>query len=141
MKRFEYIDHTADIIVKAYGRDLPEAFAAAAEGLFAVMTDEAATNGIDRIEFDVTSQDLDGLLVGLLSELIVRHEVDQIIGSDFTVELSGTDKLRCTARTEPVDPAKHSEGIHVKGISYHMLEIHEPSGDNDPAFVQVLFDV
>ncbi|RME19512.1 MAG: hypothetical protein D6800_14195, partial [Candidatus Zixiibacteriota bacterium] len=41
MKQFEYLDHTADIIVKGSGETLAEAFAAVGEGMIALMTHDA----------------------------------------------------------------------------------------------------
>ncbi|MCJ7808130.1 MAG: archease, partial [Dehalococcoidia bacterium] len=38
-KRFEIIDHTADVGIAAYGEDLKEAFANAAYALFSMMLD------------------------------------------------------------------------------------------------------
>lgn len=138
--RFEFIDHTADVVVKAYGADLDDAFATAAEALFAVITDNVPRNGRKSVSFELSAIDRDGLVVGLLSELILRHEVDQVVLSEFRITLESDTRLRCSAMSEPFDAAKHGEGIHVKGISYHMLEIHEGAGGEE-SFVQVLFDV
>ena len=140
MKRFEYIDHTADIAIKAYGFDLAEAFAAAAEGLMAVITGEAELSGGEPDSFEYESIDQPGLLVGMLSELIVRHEVEGVVMSEFDVELLDGAKLRCSYRKQPFDKSQHGEGIHVKGVAYHMLEMHE-GGAGEPSHVQVLFDI
>ena len=39
MKRYELIDHTADVGLRAFGKTLPELFRNAAIGLFEMMTD------------------------------------------------------------------------------------------------------
>ena len=140
MKRFEYIDHTADIAIKAYGSDLAEAFAAAAEGLMAVITGEVELNGNEPDSFEFESIDRPGLLVGMLSELIVRHEVEGVVMSEFDVDLLNDTRLRCSYRKQPFDRSQHGEGIHVKGVAYHMLEIHDGE-TNDSSYVQVLFDI
>ena len=38
-KAFETFDHTADIGIRAFGPDLPEAFCNAAKGMFSLITD------------------------------------------------------------------------------------------------------
>jgi SHS2 domain-containing protein len=38
MKDFEFIDHTADIGITAYGADMPKLFANAGRGLFNIIT-------------------------------------------------------------------------------------------------------
>ncbi|GAG16189.1 unnamed protein product, partial [marine sediment metagenome] len=39
MKRYEVIDHTADIGIKTYGKDLKELFVNAAYGMFDILAD------------------------------------------------------------------------------------------------------
>ncbi len=140
MKSFEFLEHTADTIVKAYGDTLQEAFAAAAEGLFAVITDIDQIRPTQQLEITVESIDRDGLLVAFLSELIVRHEVDGIVATDFEVTFTGENALRAVGRGEPFDENRHEHGMHVKAVSYHMLEINEGDGESG-AWVQVLLDV
>ncbi len=150
MKNYEFIDHTADIIARATGDTLEEAFAGAAEALFDVITgdatsggaasDDAAVNGNEEIRFQVESIDLEGLLVGFLSELIVIHEVRSLVLSDFEVTLESDTKLTASCRGEKFDPGKHGEGTQVKGVSYHMIEVTRES-EGTSAVVQVLFDI
>lgn len=140
IRHFEYIDHTADIIVRAYGETIEEAFACAAEAMFAVITDSAEIRPTSRETVDIESIDREGLLVGFLSRLVVLHETEMIVVGDVSVTLAGNVRLRADFGTEPFDPARHGEGTQVKGISYYMMEICEESEGN-PAHVQVLFDI
>lgn len=140
MKRYEFIDHTADVAVKAYGDSLEEAFASAAEAMFDVITGSAAIEAARKIEFGVESIDPEGLLVMFLSQLIVIHEVEGLVLTDFAVSFAGEHKLQATGRGEKFDRQKHGGGIQVKGVSYHMMEISRP-GEGRPCFVQVLFDI
>jgi len=140
MKSFEFIDHTADIIARATGDTLEQAFAGAAEALFEVITGGSEIEGSEKLRFEVESIDLEGLLVGFLSELIVIHEVRGLVLSDFEVKLESDTKLSAVCRGEKFDPAKHSEGKQVKGISYHMIEVTRES-ERSSAVVQALFDI
>lgn len=140
MKRFEFHEHTADIIVKGCGDTLEEAFAGAADGLFAVITDIALIEPRRRIEIAVESSDREGLLVAFLSELIVRHEVDRIVARDFTVTFVGETGLRAVGMGEAFDESRHEFGMHVKAVSYHMIEVVDRGGDGE-SYVQVVVDV
>ena len=140
MKSYEFIDHTADIIARATGDTLEQAFAGAAEALFEVITGGSEIEGSEKLRFEVESIDLEGLLVGFLSELIVIHEVRGLVLSDFEVKLESDTKLSAVCRGEKFDPAKHSEGTQVKGISYHMIEVTRES-ERSSAVVQALFDI
>jgi SHS2 domain-containing protein len=138
MTPFEFIGHTADIAVRATGDDTADAFAAAADALTHLLTDGAEVKGQERIEFQIESVDLEGLLVGMLSELILRFDADGQVCSDFNVRFNGDCELHVEASCEPVDLERYGNGTDVKGVSYHMLEI---SQEDNQTTVQVLFDV
>ena len=140
MKPYEFIDHTADIIARAHGSTLPEAFAAVARAMFDVITGGADIGADRQFEIEVESIDREGLLVGFLSDLIVVHETENVVLSEFEVELIDLTHLRAVVRGTLFDPERHGEGTPVKGISYHMMEISEDSTDHAWT-VQVLFDI
>lgn len=140
VKRYEPIEHTADIAVKAYGDTLDEAFACSADAMFDVITESAEIKKIHPFHLEVESDDLESLLVKFLSQMIAIHEIEQIVLTDFNISLNGTYNLTATAHSEPFDPVRHGNGHHIKGISYHMMEIYDGKG-KQPSFVQVLFDV
>ena len=83
---------------------------------------------------------IDLLLVGFLSNLIVLHEVQNMVLTEFKITFESERKLKVTAGGEQFDEQKHAHGHHVKGVSYHMMEIFD-GGGKAPSFVQVLFDV
>jgi SHS2 domain-containing protein len=140
MKQYEFKDHTADIIARAYGNTLEDAFASAAKAMFDVITRGSEIKAIEQYELTVESIDTEGLLVGFLSELIVLHETENVVLGQFRVEILSPTRLRAVCQGEPFDPKKHGDGTPVKGISYHMMEIEE---NDDAQFcqVQVLFDI
>ncbi|MFH1374199.1 MAG: archease [bacterium] len=140
MKRYELIDHTADIAIKAYGATLEEAFACIAGAMFDIITDEATITSLRRIELEVESDDRESLLVAFLSGLIVKHEVESLVLNHFAVTFVGENRLKASAWGEQFDETRHGGGTHVKGVSYHMMEIVDGKGET-PCHVQVLFDV
>ena len=138
--RYELIEHTADIAVKAYGQDLPDAFVSAAAALVEIMTGGGEIIGRRPLTVSVESVDREGLLVGFLSELIRIFDTDQVVMSDFKVELISEERLRAKCLVDDYDPDRHGQGLAVKGVSYHMLEI-ATNADDQSCYVQVLFDV
>jgi SHS2 domain-containing protein len=139
-QKYEFVDHTADIAIKAYGRDLDEAFANAATAMFDTITDGASIEAEKEVALEIEAIDREGLLVQFLSELILIHEVEGLVFSEFEVDISGENGLKAVCRGERFMPEKHGGGLHVKGVSYHMMEISDGS-DGKPCYVQVLFDV
>jgi len=140
MKQYEFIEHTADIIIKAYGESLEEAFATAATALFDILTGEAPREKKEKVAFEVESVDREGLLVGFLSRLIALHEIERLVFADFTVSFVDTTRLKAEAWGEKFSHARHGGGLNVKAVSYHMLELFDGHG-RQPSYVQVLFDV
>ena len=137
---YEFIDHTADVAVRAYGQTLEEAFATAASAMFDIITGGAEIEPKKRTQFAVESIDREGLLVQFLSELIVLHEGDGRVFSDFHITFGGGHSLSAEMGSEPFDPERHAQGTQVKGVSYYMMEIVDGTPD-EPAHVQVLFDI
>ena len=139
MKRYEFAEHTADIIVRGYGDTLENAFAAAGEGMFALITDRAPIAAKTTITVSAESIDLEALLITFLSNLILVFEIDGLVLCDLEVTLEGLTKLRATGRGEAFDRDKHGHGIVVKGASYHMINISRP--ETGECSVQVLLDI
>ena len=140
MKNYEFKEHTADIIARAYGATLEEAFGNAARAMFDIITGGAEIRAIDRHEIGAESIDREGLLVGFLSQLIVLHETENVVLDRFKVTLEGDRNLTAVCLGETFDSKRHGGGNQVKGVSYHLMEI-EKGDEKEPCHVQVLFDI
>jgi SHS2 domain-containing protein len=140
MKRHEYIEHTADIAIRAYGDSLEEAFASAADAMFEIITEHAVIEPRERVSFNIEAGDQESLLVAFLSRLVLSHEIDGWVLHDFSVTIEDGRHMHASASGERFDPDRHGGGLQIKGVSYHLMEIRQPVGD-DPASVQVLFDI
>ena len=132
---YELIEHTADVAVKGYGRDLNEMFANAALGMFNVMTDTSAVKSVGEYRVEVESTDLQGLLVDWLTELLYLFDTQDVLLRGFDVSIDG-NKLTATVRGESLDRERHPLKSDVKAATYHMLEINEEEG-----YVVVLLDI
>ncbi len=137
MKRFDILDHTADIGIVAYGKDLKEAFANTAYGMFSLMTDLRRVRGVLQQETNIQAEEQGSLLVNWLNELLYLFDTEHLLFKRFEVgELSPT-KLKATVYGEKIDLARHKLQMGVKAATYYMLKI-----DRDNGFkVQVIFDV
>ena len=134
-KRFEVIDHTADIGIAAYGANLREAFANAAYALFSLMVD--LDNVADAVcyEAEVTAENREDLLVAWLNELIYLFEVEYVLLKRFEIDELSETRLRARCFGERIDSERHKIKIAVKAATYHMLKVEERDGCR----VQVLF--
>jgi len=134
---FEVIDHTADVGIVARGRDLAELFVSAARGMFFFIIPGGGVEPRERQPVTVEAEDLEGLLIAWLNELLVILNGEAFLPADFLVEEITETRLRAVLAGEAVDPRRHQFRLDVKAATYHMLEINR----NDIWSARVIFDV
>jgi SHS2 domain-containing protein len=135
MHRFEFLEHTADIGLKAYGDGLEQCFENAALGMFQLLFGESPVNEVGEYEVMLEADNLDQLLVDWLSEILYLHEADALAFKSCSVKLDGC-KLDARILGESFDSERHAVDTQIKAVTYHMLEV-----DDEKGYVQVLFDI
>src|SRR2546430_11162075 len=104
--RYEEIEHTADVGIRAYGSTLDELFANAAEGMFSLVADLGSVKAVGEIEVRLEAEDLPTLLLRWLSELLYIHETQRLPFASFEVPVDGTS-LRGRGPGETIDKNRH----------------------------------
>ena len=126
-KSFEFLEHTADAYIAAYGRDLAEAFENAALAMFEVMTDIGKVKPEVKEQVEVVAEDEYALLYSWLEKLLVKFDIEDVLFSKFKVlDLKKTVegfRLRAEIWGEKFDAKKHTQKVGVKAVTYHMMEI------------------
>ncbi len=134
MKKFEILDHIADLKVKVYGRNLIELFINAAlvvaEQQAGIKKEESADWEIVEIE----SVDLESLLVDWLNEILSRSDLNQKAYLSFKIEELTKKRLRAKIAGQKVEQKE----IEIKAATYHDLEIKQV---NDYWQAVVIFDI
>ncbi len=124
--KFEFLEHTADILIAAHGQNLEEAFENAALAMFEVMTDTTKVNTVQEETIEVSAEDEYALLYSWLEALLVKSEVNGMLYSKFKIaNLQDTGeefKLKGTVWGEKFDPQKHPQKTAVKAVTYHRME-------------------
>jgi SHS2 domain-containing protein len=120
MAGFEILEHTADVGVRAFGDSLPELFEQATRGLANVAGIWTTGEG-EQVEVAVEGDDLGGLLVDWLSEILWLHDSrDMLLTS---VDVAWVDRgvkgnVRLLARG-----SRSATGTQVKAVTYHQLRV------------------
>jgi SHS2 domain-containing protein len=135
-KRFELIDHTADVGLVAYGDTLAEAYANAAYGMFSIMADLEKVQEDEFRRVEIAEDDDEALLFEWLNSLIYLFEVEMLLLKRFDIVEFGDGRLTALCYGERYDPARHRLKTGVKSATYHMLEV-----DRENPRVQVIFDI
>jgi SHS2 domain-containing protein len=136
MKKFELIEHTADLGLAAYGETLAEAFANAAGGMFSIIAEPDGVKVVESRRVEIDADDVEGLLFEWLNALLYYFDVEGIIFRRFDIIDLKERRLAAECYGEKYDPARHRLKTGVKSATYHMLEV-----DRTRNRVQVIFDV
>lgn len=132
--RFEEIEHTADLAIRAYGRDMSELFANAAHGMFALMVEHSVEEPICEREVSLEGMDQESLLVDWLNELIYLHEVEGETYHQFAIEALSPTELKAHVTGGPTK----SKTKAIKAATFHDLAIEEMA---DGLVATIVFDV
>ena len=137
-KQYELIEHTADVGIKAYGKELSECFEHAAKGMFDLITDCSIIDEKGVYQIEMNADDCEQLLVDFLGELLFLQGSRNLVFGYFDVTLD-IEKcvLSAVIKGEEFDLSKHKYGMEIKAVTYHMLEVHS----ENPFFVKILFDI
>jgi SHS2 domain-containing protein len=126
-KRYEFLEHTADAYIAAYGSDLAEAFENAAVAMFDVMTDVEKISSEVEDSVEVGGLDEYSLLYNWLEALLIKSETNQMLYCNFKIphiyESTKGLKLEAWMWGERFNPEKHLQKVAVKAVTYHRMEI------------------
>ena len=140
---FEFRDHTADVSIKSWGRNLEEAFSQTALSLMTTITPnlkKISTNVEKEIEME--SEDKYALCFDYLSEFLYIYDVEELVFSYISVKsiekIEDKYKLNAVVRGEKFDKDKHEIGTEVKGITYSFMNILEKKNRVE---IEMVFDI
>ena len=130
--KFEFLEHTADILIAAHGQTLEEAFENAALAMFEVMTDTTKINPTQEDTVEVEAEDEYALLYSWLESLLVKFEVNGMLYSKFKIasleDAPEGFKLKANVWGEKYTAEKHPQKVAVKAVTYHRMEIIKEIG-------------
>ncbi|MEM3980499.1 MAG: archease [Ignisphaera sp.] len=145
-KQFEFLEHTADVLVRAYGETLKEALINIAKGMFEIITDTSRIEPKISINVSICGFDLKNLVYRWLEELLYYHDAYNYVFSEFDIksiseELINGEKMICLqaqVRGEEFDHKKHEPRTVVKAVTYHQMRVDQY--DNEWV-IDVVFDI
>ena len=130
-RQYEFLEHTADAYVAAYGADLTEAFENAAIAMFDVMTEVEKIKSLTEDHVEASGDDEQELLYNWLEALLVKSEINGMLYSKFKVSELAHDssgfRLKAKIWGEKFDAEKHLQKVGIKAITYHRMEIVKTS--------------
>ena len=126
-RKFEFLEHTADVYISAHGKTLEEAFENAALAMFEVMTDTDKVSSDVEDSVEVEAEDEFALLYSWLEALLVKFETKNMLYSKFKISsIEETPKgfrIKAAMWGEKFNAEKHTQKVGVKAVTYHRMEI------------------
>lgn len=133
--RYRTLEHTADLMIKAWGTTLEECFANAAFGMVDQIVDASSAEEREEVDIEVEGEGKEELLYNFLSEVLFIFDAKRLVLGRFDVKIL-PGRLTAKAWGERFDREKHSPKQEIKAVTYHELKVDE----REPS-VTVLFDV
>ena len=125
--RWQHFAHDADVGVRGIGADKETAFEQAALALTAAVTDPASVAAREAVEIACSAPDDGLLLADWLNALIYEMATRNMLFGRFSVRIDG-GRLTATAWGEPIEMARHSPAVEVKGATLTALEVRRARG-------------
>jgi SHS2 domain-containing protein len=140
--KFDFLEHTADVYIRAYGTTMEEAYENAALATFETMTDITKIAQIQEEFFEVEAEDQYALLYNWLEALIVKFETENMLFSKFQItnwlETAETLKFKAKMWGEKFDPQKHPQKVGIKAVTYHRMVIIK---EKDQVVLEFILDI
>ncbi len=144
MKTYEIIDHTADIGIKAYGKNLEQLFFNAARAMFEIMLEPTKKKPIfqktehEKFLLNKQGRSLEDVFVAWMSELLYLFSSEGLIMEKADIEKLDSSCIQAEVSGMILNPDLYRIKTEIKAVTYHELEIKE----TDKGFeAQVIFDV
>lgn len=126
-KRFEFLEHTADVYISAHGKTLTEAFENAALAMFETMTNTKKVKEVNEDNLEVIALDEKDLLYSWLEALLLKFEINNKLYSRFKVDsIKKTSKgylLKARMWGELFDRERHQSKTDIKAVTFHRMEV------------------
>lgn len=144
-KKYEYLDHTADVQLHSWGDTLTESFEQIAMSMFAYMTDIETVEMSSEHELVVRLDEGDGDLLNM-----VYHWLDEWLfvfcAEPYFIPRKIVIKefdminycIKAIGYGEQFSLDKHPQGTEVKAITYSNMQVHNEKPTND---IYVIIDI
>ncbi len=139
--KFEFLDHTADVQLHAWGATLKESFEQVALSMFAYMTEISKVEKLKTVTIEAEGDDMLSLLYHYLDEFLFVFSADPFfIPREVTIEELDIKnfKIKATGHGETFDLTKHPQGTEVKAITYSNMQVHTEKDTHD---IYVIIDI
>jgi SHS2 domain-containing protein len=136
--RYEFFETEADVGVRASAPTDRDAFARAAEGVFALTADPTTVEARERREVRAQADSDEALLVNWINECLYVHEIEGFVVRRVEVDTLAGGMVHGVLIGEEFDAARHHAGTIVKAATSHGVRVERAGGEVQ---VSIVLDV
>ncbi|KAF4717721.1 Protein archease [Perkinsus olseni] len=150
-RKWEYLDHPADVIIHAWGRDYKEALENSGEALTGYMTEITEVNPVLKEPFSVRLEpyeeanklNLTNRYKFLEELLFLFYERDSFLTRCVRIKRLDLKQGAIDAHVygEHMDLSRHEQGTEIKAITLHGMEIDEGEDGDNRCDIHFLIDI
>ncbi len=144
LKKYEYLDHTADVQLHSWGDSLKESLEQLAMSMFGYMTEIETVQMKETQELEIQldgEDDVLNLVYKWLDEWLFMFSAEPFfIARKIVIQEFDLDRgyVKAVGYGEQFDLAKHPQGTEVKAITYSNMQVHKDKPTND---IYVIIDI
>ena len=142
---FEFLDHTADVGIKVWGRNWKEILKAAAEGMLSIIVDLKCVQVKESITLEIKADSKEELLFNWLREILFQFEKRGMLFSQVDIKdvnFSNREKkwyrVSGVLGGEKINLSRHDICTEIKAVTHHGFYFHQRGSLWEAV---VLFDV
>ncbi|MBN1325508.1 archease [Candidatus Falkowbacteria bacterium] len=138
--QYEYLEHTADLKIRAYGKSLEEVFSNMGLAMFEAIKDEKLVEKDEAAiqDFEINSIDLPSLIVDYLSQLILFSDESNEIYNNFELGIMQVGNENWSLKGRATGYKVKGFKMEIKAVTYNELIINEREGN---WVAEVVFDI
>lgn len=139
--RYEFLDHTADVQIHAWGDDLKETFENAAIAMTAYITDINKVDIVTKETINVEAEDLSGLLYRFLDEVLFLFNAEPYLLAkrvrilEFSVSEEDGFSIVAECYGESFSMDKHPQGTEIKAITYSAMKVYDEPDKHEVYYI------
>ena len=125
--KYEFLNHTADAKIRAYGQNIEEAFVNAGLAVFSILKNPDKVKSIINKDVNVESKEYSSLLYDFLEELLFLLDTGGFLLSkitDLKIEKK-QDKLNLSCKIAGDNYKKYNISGNIKSITYNDMIINQ----------------
>jgi SHS2 domain-containing protein len=132
------LNHTADSGIMVCGTDIRNLFENTATAMMQIMVSSRHTEKTRTIKLSLDEQDLPGLMVRWLGEILYLFAGEKEVVTDVKIDAISPSHLEATLESMPFDPDLHEILCEIKAVTYHQIEVAKK---DDYWEARVIFDL